>query len=177
MAGSSDQGATADTVGAQITQSTQIYYHPEFKRNTWENDIAIIRVHPPFNTTGIKCPMIFILEHCVCNSNFSATVGLIQLAKSSVIKGDALANKTTIWTSYGNFNATDGASGLMTADIKPIKSKACEAIYRPGPFFVALPKTIMCMEPSTTIGMCMVCMFALILLVWNLELSVFVNAE
>jgi hypothetical protein len=84
---------------------------------------------------------------------------MIPLAKGSVVKGDALANKTTIWTSFGKFNATNNATGLMYAEVKPIKDKACQSIYRPGPFFISLPKTIMCMEPSTTIGMCYVSIY------------------
>jgi hypothetical protein len=87
-------------------------------------------------------------------SQLAEYVDIIKLAKSSVIKGDALANKSALWTSFGQFNATSNATGLMFAEVKAIKGKACEAIYKPGPFFIKLPKTVMCMEPSTTIGMC-----------------------
>jgi hypothetical protein len=52
MAGSSDQGATGSTEGSQWSNATQIFYHPEYYRNVMENDIAIIRVSPAFNTSG-----------------------------------------------------------------------------------------------------------------------------
>jgi len=39
----------------QHTKVTQIFYHPKFYQNTKENDIAILRVDPPFNTSGKIC--------------------------------------------------------------------------------------------------------------------------
>jgi hypothetical protein len=60
MAGSTDQGADMSTNGSQWTNATQIYYHPSFYRNTYENDIAIIRVYPPFNTTGMPSEILHI---------------------------------------------------------------------------------------------------------------------
>lgn len=53
IAGTTDPAATPDSdANAQFTNVTQIYYHPEFQRNTMANDIAMLRVYPPFNTTG-----------------------------------------------------------------------------------------------------------------------------
>jgi hypothetical protein len=52
VAGSSDQGVSAETKGAQFSNATQIFYHPEYLRNTMINDIAIIRVSPAFNTSS-----------------------------------------------------------------------------------------------------------------------------
>lgn len=52
MAGSPDQDADESYKGSQWSNSTQIYYHPDFEKNTYANDIAMIRVDPPFNTTS-----------------------------------------------------------------------------------------------------------------------------
>lgn len=52
MAGSPDFSADETYEGSQWSNSTQIYYHPDFEKNTWANDIAVIRVYPPFNTTS-----------------------------------------------------------------------------------------------------------------------------
>jgi hypothetical protein len=78
------------------------------------------------------------------------------LAKSSAVKGDAMANKTVIWSSFGNINMTAGSPALQYAQIKPLKQKACEKIFTGGPYFTKVPKSSVCMEPSTTVGMCMV---------------------
>jgi len=77
------------------------------------------------------------------------------LAKGSLVKGDALANKTVAWTSFGMINETDNSTALQLATVKPIKTKACEAIFKGGPFFVKLPKSVMCIE-VTDKGMCAV---------------------
>jgi len=85
-----------------------------------------------------------------------AFLDVIKLAKKSVIKGDALANKTLVWTSYGMLNDSHNATSLQFAPIKPIKSKACQAIFYPGPYFVKVPQSAMCMEVSVDNGMCSV---------------------
>jgi hypothetical protein len=86
----------------------------------------------------------------------AATVNVIKLAKSSKIKGDALANKTVIWASFGMVNAVDNATAIQLARMTPIKSKACASIHRPGPNFIKVPKTSMCMELSAKTGICSV---------------------
>jgi hypothetical protein len=100
---------------------------------------------------------LLILRKCAINydGNFTATVNVIKLAKSFVIKGDALANKTVVWASFGMVNTTN-ASVLQIAKMRPIKSKACASIYRRGPNFIAVPKTSMCVELSAKTGICAV---------------------
>jgi hypothetical protein len=86
----------------------------------------------------------------------TATVNVIKLAKSSKIKGDALANKTVLWASFGMVNADENAPVIQVAQMTPIKSKACASIHRPGPNFILVPKTSMCMELSAKTGICAV---------------------
>jgi hypothetical protein len=52
VAGSPLINPPATDKDVQKVSSTQIFYHPEYTQNTKENDIAIIRVSPPLNTTG-----------------------------------------------------------------------------------------------------------------------------
>jgi len=51
-AGSPITEANETETGSQFTTATQIFYYPDYYQNTRANDIAIVRVDPPFNTTG-----------------------------------------------------------------------------------------------------------------------------
>jgi alanine-alpha-ketoisovalerate/valine-pyruvate aminotransferase len=54
LAGTTDPAATAASdPKAQFSTVTQMHYHPDFRRNTMENDIAMLHISPAFNTTGI----------------------------------------------------------------------------------------------------------------------------
>lgn len=41
----------------QMRRATQLFVHPQYDAETFENDIAVIRVRRPFNQTGSFAPM------------------------------------------------------------------------------------------------------------------------
>lgn len=111
-----------------------------------------------------ECDSVLFIFYCSVNNfyreeyiiyacNLTAFVNVIKLAKGSVIKGDTLANKTVVWTSFGMWNTTN-ATVLQVAQMKPIKSKACTKVYKNGPNFIAVPKSSMCMTISAQSGIC-----------------------
>ncbi|XP_065352772.1 mite allergen Der f 3-like [Cloeon dipterum] len=125
----------AEIATGQISYMTQIYYHPDFMRNTHVNDIAIIRVYPPFNITSTVFP--------------------ISLPKGSNVRGDAIGkNWQLTWFSFGNYNETNMPDTMQSVEFTYLPTKNCTNIYAKKPYWYHLQKSLFCMAPSQTVGIC-----------------------
>ncbi|XP_059473405.1 chymotrypsin-2-like [Neocloeon triangulifer] len=133
-AGALSANLTAE-LEAQVTYMQEIWYHPLWARNTHIYDMAIIRVYPPFNMTNYVYP--------------------IKLAKSSLIKGDALVKATSLmWYSFGNYNDSHSPDMMKETAVKQLPTKTCATYYIKPPFWYKLQPTSFCVVPSATVGIC-----------------------
>lgn len=99
------------------------------------------------------------------------TVDIIKLAKKPLVSGNHLANKTVVWSSYGMVSEFSDAVALQYALIRPIKIKACKSVFRRGPYWIKVPKSVECMKVSATTGICQVAIGLHLndLLVWKVN--------
>ncbi|XP_065341557.1 trypsin eta-like isoform X2 [Cloeon dipterum] len=112
------------------------FINPNWEINTGLNDIALIKVYPPFY--------------------FNEYVYPIALPKSSVVKGDAVAKVGNLtWFSFGSINNTDNLTldTIQFAKVTYLSSRPCSSFYIKPPYWFSVPTSMLCLN-LTEIGYC-----------------------